>query len=95
MKFKSNPLRAELDIGKVWHLTHQRGIAMKREALAAACGISRYTLYKMLKKDITHITIGALATLCQALDCSFDEVIIVYPNLNGGIHEPELVPEPK
>jgi len=93
MKLKSNPLMARLNVGQVWHLADQRGIALKRYALADACGISRNTMGKMLSREITHISVGPLAALCQALNCLFDDIVVIHPN--GDSHESQLVAEPE
>ena len=52
---------------------------MKSKDLAAKAGISPATLAKM-KKDGATVSSDVLVKICNALDCTMDDIVEIVPN---------------
>lgn len=61
---------------KLWKLLIDKD--MKKKDLAAAAGISNYTISKMGKGE--NITTDVLGKICAALDCSLDDIMEFVPD---------------
>ena len=65
---------------KLWKLFIDKD--MKKKDLAAAAGISNYTISKMGKGE--NITTDVLGKICAALDCTLDDIMEFIPDEQKG-----------
>ena len=65
---------------KLWKLLIDKD--MKKKDLAAAAGISNYTISKMGKGD--NVTTDVLGKICGALDCTLDDIMEFIPDEQKG-----------
>lgn len=63
---------------KLWKLLIDKDL--KKKDLAAIAGISQYTVTKMSKGE--NVNLDSLAKVCQALDCSLDDIVEIVSNKN-------------
>lgn len=61
---------------KLWKLLIDRD--MKKKDLAAAAGISNFTISKMSAGN--NVTVDILAKICVALDCKLDDILEFIPD---------------
>ena len=61
---------------KLWKLLIDKD--MKKKDLAAAAGISTYTISKMGKGE--NVTTDVLGKICAALDCTLDDIMEFIPD---------------
>lgn len=62
---------------RLWKLLIDKD--MKKKDLAAAAGISNYTISKMGKGE--NVTTDVLGKICAALDCTLDDIMEFVPNV--------------
>ena len=65
---------------KLWKLLIDKD--MKKKELAAAAGISNYTISKMGKGE--NVTTDVLGKICGALDCTLDDIMEFIPDEQKG-----------
>ncbi len=61
---------------KLWKLLIDRD--MKKKDLAAAAGISNFTISKMSAGN--NVTVEILGKICVALDCKLDDIVEFIPD---------------
>ncbi len=61
---------------KLWKLLIDRD--MKKKDLAAAAGISNFTISKMSAGN--NVTVEILGKICVALDCKLDDILEFIPD---------------
>ena len=61
---------------KLWKLLIDRD--MKKKDLAAAAGISNFTISKMSAGN--NVTVEILGKICVALDCKLDDIVEFVPD---------------
>lgn len=61
---------------KLWKLLIDKH--MKKKDLISSAGISTYILYKMNHNE--NVTTDVLAKICNALQCSFDDIMEIIPD---------------
>ena len=61
---------------KLWKLLIDR--VMKKKDLAAAAGISNFTISKMSAGN--NVTVEILGKICVALDCKLDDIVEFIPD---------------
>ena len=70
----------EVSYKKLWKLLIDKD--MKKKDLAAAAGISNYTISKMGKGE--NVTTDVLGKICGALDCTLDDIMEFIPDEQKG-----------
>jgi DNA-binding Xre family transcriptional regulator len=65
---------------KLWKLLIDKD--MKKKDLAAAAGISNYTISKMGKGE--NVTTDVLGKICGALNCTLDDIMEFIPDEQKG-----------
>lgn len=61
---------------RLWKLLIDKDL--KKKDLAELANISQYTVNKMNRGD--NVNTETLAKICNALECTFDEILEVIPN---------------
>lgn len=61
---------------RLWKLLIDKDL--KKKDLAGLANISQYTVNKMNRGD--NVNTETLAKICNALECTFDEILEVIPN---------------
>lgn len=66
-----------LSYKRLWKLLIDRD--MKKKDLMSLAGISTYTIYKLNRSE--NVNADTLAKICVALDCSFDDIVEILPDI--------------
>jgi DNA-binding Xre family transcriptional regulator len=54
---------------------------MKKKDLIELCDISKYTIARMNNNE--NISVETIAKICNALNCGFDDILEVMPDLKA------------